>query len=126
AAQLAGIDDGVGQIMEKLKELGLDKNTIIVFTSDNGGETTITTNAPLREGKSTLYEGGVREPLLIWSPTLFKPAVINTPLSTYDIYPTLMDLINAKPNTQEFDGVSMAAVLKEPYAEMPQRSFYLH
>ncbi|MEC3880118.1 sulfatase-like hydrolase/transferase [Parapedobacter sp. 10938] len=126
AAQLYVIDQGVGMIREKLRELGIDKNTIIVFTSDNGGETTITTNAPLREGKSTLYEGGVREPFIIWNPTLFDPAVVHTPMATYDVYPTLMDLIDAKPNRQPFDGVSIAQTLRHPKQVPPERSFYWH
>lgn len=126
AAQLLGIDDGVGMIMEKLKKLGIDKNTIIVFTGDNGGETTITTNAPLRGGKSMLYEGGVREPLIIWNPTLFKPAVVNTPVCNYDFYPTLMELTGAKPNDQKFDGISIAPVLKNPTINTSERTFYWH
>ncbi|HEY0669230.1 MAG TPA: sulfatase [Sphingobacteriaceae bacterium] len=126
AAQLLGIDDGVGMIMQKLKTLGIDKNTIIVFTSDNGGEVTITSNSPLRGGKSMLYEGGVREPLIVWNPSLFKPAVINTPVCTYDFYPTFMDLINAKPNNQQFDGVSIAGILKSPSKNSSERTFYWH
>lgn len=126
AAQLLGIDDGVGMIMKKLQELGIDKNTILVFTGDNGGEVTITSNAPLRGGKSMLYEGGVREPLIIWNPSLFKPAVISTPVCNYDFYPTFMELIHAKPNNQQFDGISIARTLKNPAARTPQRTFYWH
>lgn len=126
AAQLLGIDDGVGMLMAKLKELGIDKNTIIIFTSDNGGEVTISTNKPLRGGKSMLYEGGVREPLLIWNPTLFKPAVITEPVINYDYYPTLMELVGARPNGQKFDGVSIAPLLKGTGGKDIERSFYWH
>ena len=126
AAQLSVVDQGVGMIREKLRELGLEKKTIIIFTSDNGGETTVTTNAPLRAGKSTLYEGGVREPLIIWNPTLFKPAVVHTPMANYDFYPTLMELIGAAPNQQYFDGVSVAAALRNPGKAQPERTFYWH
>ena len=59
---LESIDDGIGMIDRKLRELGLDHDTIFIFSSDNGGETNVTTNAPLRGGKSQLYEGGVRVP----------------------------------------------------------------
>jgi arylsulfatase A-like enzyme len=62
AAMLESIDDGIGMIMNKLDELGLADNIIVVFTSDNGGETNVTSNAPLRGGKSQLYEGGIRIP----------------------------------------------------------------
>lgn len=126
AAQLLGIDDGLGMIMEKLRELGIEKNTIIVFTSDNGGETTITSNAPLRGGKSMLYEGGVREPLIIWNPSLFKPAVINTPVCNYDFYPTLVELTGAKPSRQKFDGISLVPVLYNPTESIPERTLYWH
>jgi arylsulfatase A-like enzyme len=126
AAQLAVVDEGVGQIMQKLKDLGLAENTIVVFTSDNGGETTITSNAPLRGGKSMLYEGGVREPFIIWNPSLFKPAVNNNPVCNYDFYPTLMELVKAKPNTQKFDGISIASTLKNSSKALPLRTFYWH
>ncbi|MDF3076986.1 MAG: sulfatase [Sphingobacteriaceae bacterium] len=126
AAQLFVIDQGVGMIMDKLRSLGLDKNTIIVFTGDNGGETTITTNAPLRGGKSQLYEGGYTEPLIVWDPTLFKtPAVVTQPTVNFDFYPTFMELIGAKPNNQKLDGISIASVLKNPKtAKLPERSYY--
>ena len=127
AAQLKGVDDGVGMIIQKLKELGLDRKTILVFTSDNGGEVRITTNHPLRGGKSMLYEGGVRVPLIVWAPDLVRSGVVDRPVSTYDFYPTLMELIDAAPNTQETDGLSFAGMLtgtrENPVTE---RSFYWH
>ncbi|WP_205702916.1 sulfatase [Botryobacter ruber] len=127
AAQLYSIDEGVGMIMEKLKSLGLDENTIIVFTSDNGGETNVTTNAPLRAGKSTLYEGGVREPLLVWYPSRFaKGAVVNEPVVNFDFYPTFEETIGAEHKGQQLDGISFARVLTEPSATLPKRSFYWH
>lgn len=126
AAQLFVIDQGVGMIKSRLKELGLDKNTIIVFTSDNGGETTITSNKPLRGGKSMLYEGGVTEPCIVWSPTIFKPGVVNQPAVNMDFYPTFMQLIGAKPNTQKLDGIAITSVLKNTNAILPKRSFYWH
>lgn len=125
AAQLSVIDQGVGMIMEKLRSLGLDKKTIIVFTSDNGGETTVTSNAPLRGGKSQLYEGGYTEPLIIWDPThVARPAVIDQPVVNFDFYPTFMQLIHAKPNNQLLDGISIAGLLTNPKLQLPQRTFY--
>jgi len=127
AAMLYVIDEGVGMIMKKLKDLHLDKNTIVVFTSDNGGETNVADNTPLRGGKSMLYEGGVTEPFIIYNPVLFpKTEVKTTPVANYDIYPTLMDLIHAKPNKQKVDGMSFSRILFSNTAKMPDRTFYWH
>lgn len=91
AAMLEGIDDGIGRIRAKLAELGLLENTIFIFTSDNGGESNITSNAPLRGGKSELYEGGIRVPLIVQWPTQIKPADLNgTPTVNTDFFPALV------------------------------------
>lgn len=127
AAQLKVIDEGAGMILQKLKETGLDKNTLIIFTSDNGGETRVTTNAPLRGGKSMLYEGGVREPFIIWGrPVKQKNKVAVQRLVNYDIYPTLMELIGAKNNDQIVDGKSFAGILSNINYKIPERNLYWH
>lgn len=127
AAQLKSIDDGVGQLLDKLYELGLDKNTVIVFTSDNGGETTVTTNFPLKGGKSMLYEGGIRELFIIWGPGLIKAgSIANEPLVNYDIYPTFKELIKNNKKYQQIDGISFAGLLKNPRMKMPGRKLYWH
>ncbi|WP_346239364.1 sulfatase [Niabella insulamsoli] len=125
AAQLKVIDEGVGAILKKLTDLGLDKNTLIIFTSDNGGETRVTTNKPLRAGKSSLYEGGVREPFIIWGPGIKKDVVSDQPLVNYDIYPTIKEMTGAK-STQKTDGISFAGLLKNPAYKMPARNLYWH
>lgn len=111
AAMLESIDDGVGRIMQTLKALGLDDNTLVVFTSDNGGETT---NAPLRTGKSTLYEGGIRVPLVMRYPAEIRAgSVSDTPVVTHDFYPTFMELAGAhRHDHQPVDGVSLVPVLR--------------
>jgi arylsulfatase A len=110
AAMLESIDDGVGRIMQTLKELGLDDNTLVIFTSDNGGETT---NAPLRTGKSTLYEGGIRVPLVMrYSAGVRAGAVSDTPVVTHDFYPTFMELAGCHSrHRQAVDGTSLVPVL---------------
>ena len=93
AAQLKVIDDGVGMIVEKLKELGIADNTIVIFTSDNGGSPQVTDNGPLRGGKGTLYEGGTREPMIVWQPgRICGGRVSELPTNNYDFYPTLCQL----------------------------------
>lgn len=127
AAQLFSIDEGVGMIMNKLNELGLAGNTIVIFTSDNGGESNVTSNAPLRGGKSMLYEGGVREPLIVWSPMRFiKGAVVDQPVVNFDFYPTLEEVIGAQHRGQKFDGVSIARALRSGGAALPARTLYWH
>lgn len=91
AAMLEGIDDGIGKIHAKLAELDLLENTIFIFTSDNGGESNVTSNAPLRGGKSELYEGGIRVPLIVQWPTGIRAASLNAnPTVNTDFYPTLL------------------------------------
>lgn len=109
AAMIESIDDGVGRIMQTLKDLGLDDNTLVVFTSDNGGEANVTTNAPLRAGKSKLYEGGIRVPLVIQYPAgICAGTVSNTPVVTHDFYPTFMELAGVRPrDRQPVDGLSL-------------------
>ncbi|MEO5995818.1 MAG: sulfatase, partial [Chitinophagaceae bacterium] len=97
AAMVETMDNIVGNILKKLKEEGLEDNTIVVFFSDNGGlstkEGSPTSNAPLRAGKGWLYEGGIREPLIIKSKGLVRAGVLNsTPVISNDLYPTLLQM----------------------------------
>ena len=110
AAQLKVVDDGVGMILAKLRELGLAENTIVIFTSDNGGSPQVTDNGPLRGGKGTLYEGGTREPMIVFQPgRICGGRVSSLPTNNYDFYPTLCELTGT-PLPEEFepDGVSIA------------------
>lgn len=126
AAQLKVIDDGIGMIMVKLRELGIEDNTILIFTSDNGGETTVTDNFPLRGGKSTLYEGGIREPLIIYLPGKFEGGrILDEPVSNYDFYPTLCELTGTE-SSQKTDGVSLASILQGKNENRKTRTFYWH
>ncbi|MBB5268755.1 sulfatase [Algibacter amylolyticus] len=120
AAMVEHMDDALGKVVKTLKEKGLDENTIIVFTSDNGGlrgnfendRRKVTDNFPLRSGKGDIYEGGVRIPLIIKWPNKIKSGVTRNTMSiSADIYPTLMGLANLKfPETksQYFDGVDLS------------------
>jgi arylsulfatase A-like enzyme len=128
AAQLKSIDEGVGMIVSKLDELGLSNDTLLIFTSDNGGEDRVTSNAPLRAGKSTLYEGGIRVSLIVRYPKIVPAdTVCKTPTSNIDFYPTLCQLAGVRPNSQQrIDGVSLAAVLKNPNAPLQRDTLYWH
>lgn len=112
------MDDAVGLVLKELEALGLDKNTIVVFTSDNGGvaagDAFSTSNKPLRAGKGYQYEGGIREPYFIKVPWIDCAGKQNsTPVSGTDFYPTLLELIGADLNPgQHNDGVSLVPLLK--------------
>jgi arylsulfatase A-like enzyme len=128
AAQLKSIDEGLGMIVKKLDELGLSDETILIFSGDNGGERGVTSNAPLREGKSTLYEGGIRIPLIVRYPKIVPAGnVCRTPTSNFDFYPTLCQLASAGIDSkQHIDGVSLVPVLKNPKATLQRDTLYWH
>ena len=132
AAMIEHLDNGVGLIMQTLKETGRDADTVVAFTSDNGGlctregpNTPATSNAPLREGKGYLYEGGIRVPLLIRAPGA-DPRVIDSPANGIDLLPTLAELAGIKGEGPA-DGVSLAGALKgETVAPRPLFWHYPH
>lgn len=122
AAMIYSMDENVGRILNKLKELGLENNTIVIFTSDNGGIRRISRQDPLRAGKGSYYEGGVRVPLIVKWPNQFKPALCETPVIQMDFYPTLQRLINAEINADSLDGVDISPLL---FGEsIPERDLY--
>lgn len=127
AAMLASVDEGVGQVMKALDELGLQERTLVIFTSDNGGELRVTTNAPLRGGKSQLYEGGIREPLIVAGPGVKAAGrTCDAPVVTVDFYPTFLELAGAKPQPgQVLDGVSITSLLNGE-RELPDRAIFWH
>lgn len=128
AAMLESIDDGIGQIVRKLEELGLAENTILIFTSDNGGETNVTSNAPLRGGKSQLYEGGIRVPLLVrWPDGIAGGAVCQQPTINVDFYPTLLEAAGVSPSaSHRLDGVSLLPTWRDPRAALVREALYWH
>lgn len=121
AAMIEAMDNSVSRILKKLDTLKLSDNTVVVFTSDNGGLATLegpntpaTSNAPLREGKGYLYEGGIRVPFILRVPGS-KPATLAMPVVTQDLMPTLLSLCGVKA-PEKLDGVDFSGVLlgKQP------------
>lgn len=114
AALFESVDDSVGAVRQALVDLNLDKNTIVVFTSDNGGLLPITTNPPYRAGKGSAYEGGVRVPWIVHWPGVTKSgSTSDTPIISCDLYPTLVEACGLKvPASHKVDGVSFASALK--------------
>lgn len=124
AAMLESIDDGIGMLVAKLDELGISDNTIVIFTSDNGGERNVTSNAPLRGGKSQLYEGGIRVPLVVRWPDRIPSKVVseNATMNT-DFYPTLLEAAGIEPDPEQIlDGISVLSNWEDP-DNVPERDF---
>ena len=112
------MDWNVGRLLDALEETGQADNTIVIFTSDNGGLATAegspTCNAPLSEGKGWMYEGGVREPLIVkWPGTVQPNTLCHVPVSSPDFYPTFLEMAGLpfKPE-QHVDGESFVPLLK--------------
>jgi arylsulfatase A-like enzyme len=117
AAMVEAMDEAVGRVLKALDSLNLSDNTVVFFMSDNGGLSTSeghpTTNLPLKAGKGWLYEGGIREPMIIRWPGVSDPnSVCNYPVTSTDFYPTILDMANIplKPD-QHIDGISMVPLL---------------
>ena len=117
AGLIESMDDAVGLVLDELKRLGLDKNTIVIFTSDNGGvasgDNYSTSNSPLRGGKGSQWEGGIRVPYFISIPRKrFAGKICDVPVSGVDFYPTILDLagLPLKPD-QHQDGISLLPLL---------------
>ncbi|QBG45874.1 DUF4976 domain-containing protein [Verrucomicrobia bacterium S94] len=130
AGMMETLDDAVGIVMRKLEETGLDKNTVVIFTSDNGGVSSgdafSTSLLPLRGGKGRQWEGGIREPFIIHVPGMTKPgSVSDVPVIGMDFYPTMLELagLPLKPE-QHVDGVSLVPVLKG--GRIKERDLFWH
>ncbi len=130
AGMIELMDDAIGTVLHKLDVLGLEENTIICFTSDNGGVSSgdayATSNLPLRGGKGRQWEGGIREPFYLKAPGITQPgSTCATPVSGIDWYPTLLDLCGIEiPKNQNVDGISLVPLLKGKTIE--DRPLYWH
>lgn len=126
AAMLESIDAGVGKIMTKLEKTGLADNTILIFFSDNGGAYKVANNGHLRAHKTWLYEGGIREPLIIRWPSKIKPGTkTDVPVTSVDFYPTFMDAAGAEPPAGYIlDGVSLVPLMTKSKAPEREAIFW--
>jgi len=139
AAMIEHCDDMVGRIVDAVEANGLTDNTMIMFTSDNGGlyrrydyrekaDDLVTSMAPLKGEKGSLHEGGVRVPLIIKYPPLTHPnTVCNEPTISYDFYPTFAELAGASlPVNQPIDGLSLFPLLKAPDNRLDRTALHWH
>lgn len=127
AAMIKSVDDSVGHLTETLRQLGLEDNTLLIFTSDNGGLTPITSNFPLLGGKSLGYEAGMRVPFLIKWPAKVKPGTKSrTRVTHVDLYPTMLEAAGVEKNPrQHLDGVSLMPALTGQ-GNLPERAVFFH
>ncbi len=134
AALLEELDQSVGVLVAAVDRLQLAERTLVMFLSDNGGLVhdqsgrIYTSNAPLRGEKGTLYEGGIRVPAIArWPGTIPAGTVNRTPVSTIDLHPTLLELAGIELLPEAIiDGHSIAPLLSDPAAELPERSLFWH
>ncbi|MFT4550987.1 MAG: arylsulfatase A-like enzyme [Verrucomicrobiales bacterium] len=130
AGMVESMDSAIGVVLDKLRALGLDENTVVIFTSDNGGVSSgdafSTSNLPYRGGKGRQWEGGIREPYYVRAPGVTKPGTTTPiPVTGTDFYPTILELagLPAMP-AQHVDGVSLVPVLKG--GKIPDRDLFWH
>ena len=129
AGLVESMDDAVGEVLKVLDELGLAENTVVIFTSDNGGvaagDAFATSNLPLRAGKGYQFEGGIREPYFIKVPGMSGGQKCTTPVTGTDFYPTILELagITQKPE-EHSDGISLVPLLNG--LTIPERPLIWH
>lgn len=127
AAMVENMDAGIGRVLDAVEKNGLSENTLIVFTSDNGGVYHISRQWPLRAGKGSFYEGGIREPFIIYMKGAYEGGITRTePVSQLDLYPTLVHLAGADPVISP-DGEDLLPLLNEGKTDyLNDRTLYWH
>ncbi len=126
AAMIASVDENVGKLLKVLDELNLAENTFLIFTSDNGGIRDISYQTPLRAGKGSYYEGGIRVPMIIrWPGKIQAGSKSDFPVTHMDFYPTIRRIINAegKPDAA-LDGMDINPLFREQ--SMEERPLFWH
>lgn len=113
AAMIERLDNSCGEVIDKINELGLDENTIIIFFGDNGGKAKYAKQTPFRAGKGWLYEGGIREPLIVkWNGKVIPGSISESLISSIDFLPTFMEMAGSnKPIPENIDGKSIVPTL---------------
>ncbi len=136
AAMVHSLDENVGRLLDTLDELGRADDTVVILTSDNGGFVNkyegmqVTDNSPLRSGKGSLYEGGVRVPAMIRWPGVTVPgSVADTPISSVDYYRTILSiagLAGDKDYNRTVDGINLTPILRDPEVETDRAALFFH
>jgi arylsulfatase A-like enzyme len=140
AAMVESLDESVGRVLDRLQERGLADRTLVIFLSDNGGHIgqfagqRVNNNHPLRSGKGSMYEGGIRVPLLIRAPGIQGGTTTDEPVYVADLYPTLLEwtglsdekLWAEKGEKRVLDGLSLGPILRDPKGRLEREALYFH
>ena len=126
AAMLAHLDDSIGTVLAKLRETGIEENTLVVFLSDNGGPTKELTssNAPLRGGKGELWEGGIRVPFIVSWKNRIAPRTLDAPVISMDATATALELAGIPVNKTNLDGANLLPLLTKETNAAPHDTFF--
>ncbi len=125
AAMIERLDNSCGTIIDKINELGLDKNTVVIFFGDNGGRDKYAKQTPFRAGKGWLYEGGIREPLIIkWKDKVSPGTISEALISSVDFLPTFLEMAGGNKTPENIDGKSFLPVLENNQVENHNSLFW--
>jgi len=125
-AMIEAMDIAIGRLLKALDEMGESKETLLIFTSDNGGFAGVSDCRPLRESKGHLYEGCIRVPMIVRWPDKVKAGTLcNTPVISMDFYPTFLEIANLNPGKQPIDGESLVPLFKQT-GELKRKAIYFH
>jgi arylsulfatase A-like enzyme len=126
ATMVENLDLNIGRLVSTLNEIGVMDQTLLVFTSDNGGLYGVTYQYPLRAGKGSYYEGGIRVPFfIVWNKHIKAAGENNTPITNLDLFPTLMEAAGIDIGTYQYDGVSLIPFLTGS-GQLPERPLFWH
>ena len=126
AAMIEGMDLAIGRLLSALKKMGLEEDTLVIFTSDNGGFAGVSDCRPLRESKGYLYEGGIRVPLIVsWPGQVPKGKLCKTPVISMDFYPTFLELAALKPSGKPIDGESLLPLFRQS-GKLSRQTIFFH
>ncbi len=128
ATMIQAVDDGIGKIVTRLRELQQFEDTVIIFYADNGGYGPATDMDPLFGYKGTYYEGGIRVPFFVHWPKTVEPGKCHEPIIGVDLYPTLLGIagVSTKPSEQALDGVDLTPLFKGKAKDLGQRPLFWH
>lgn len=126
-ALIEHLDHGVGEVLQTLEESGAANETLVIFTSDNGGQLSVgANNGPLRGGKQDMYEGGLRVPTCVVWPDKIKPDSETAAIgASVDVLPTLLDIVGVD-SPEDVDGISLQSVLRGEASKTPPRILFFH